>query len=180
MQRKQYAELKHKHMLLMQHCQRLEAANLRLRQQQHQKPQIQRYVVNTSTNVTATAANVVDLTNGSTSVAQSSDVVSMTQKRSRTSSRYRSISQHATSSSSSVFHLASYMIASYRLYSAASHRYDHGTTKLDVHLHLVPSSTGVVRRLRASPGNDSTSHAVMQLTVMHQNSCLSYTYAACS
>ena len=70
----------HEHKLLMQRCQQLEAEILRLRQQ-HPKQQIQRDVVDTSTNFTTAVANVVDLTNDSTSVAQSSDIVSMTQKR---------------------------------------------------------------------------------------------------
>ena len=96
----------------------------------------------------------------------------MTQKRSRTS-RYRSMSSIPHPPHSSISHLT-------QCPPIPLHRYHHVTTKLDVHLHLVPSSTGVVRRLRASPGNDSTRHAVMQLTAMHQNSCLSYTYEACS
>ena len=171
MQRKMYAELKHEHKLLMQRCQQLEADNLRLRQQ-HPKQQVQRDVVDTSTNFTTAVANVVDLTNDSTSVAQSSDIVSMTQKRSRTS-RYRSMSSIPHPPHSSISHLT-------QCPPIPLHRYHHVTTKLDVYLHLVPSSTGVVRRLRASPGNDSTRHAVMQLTAMHQNSCLSYTYEACS
>ena len=166
MQRKKYAELKHEHKLLMQRCQQLEAENLRLRQQ-HPKQQIQRDVVDTSTNFTTAVANVVDLTNDSTSVAQSSDIVSMTQKRSRTS-RYRSMSSITHAPHSSISHLT-------QCPPIPLHRY-HVTTQLDVHLHLAPSSTGVVRRLRASPGNDSTRHAVMHAAHCHAPELMSIIY----
>ena len=85
--RQKYEELQRAHTLLMRRCKELEEEISRLRQQ----------------------SDGIDLTHGTSSVAQSSDRVSLTQKRGRTTTnRYRSIPTcipHHTTSSSAGLHL---------------------------------------------------------------------------